>query len=198
MKTKMLLSISIPILIGMLLIGGCASTGKIKEPASTDSTLLFGRITLICKGFPGDMHLNGEHTFGIKVHLIDASTKETFYVRSHGVEGLFHIVDPDGGQYFILGYEIEKKVSPTLRVTMGYRAEDTPYIVINKNSVNNLGDIRWIETYDTRSKGDRTFTTIGSHDLLRNYAEVKNWFEETHPDSAWNGKNWVSVEIITK
>ena len=84
---------------------------------------------------------------------------------------------------------------------MGYRAEDTPYIVIKKNSVNNLGDIRWIETYDTRS-GTRdhafAFSTRGSHDLLRNYAEVENWFEETHPDSAWNGKNRVSVEIITK
>jgi hypothetical protein len=198
MKTKMLLSIGIPILIGMLLIVGCASTGKIKEPASTDSTLLFGRITLICKGFPGDMHLNGEHTFGIKVHLMDASTKEMFYVRSHGVDGLFHIVDPDGGHYFILGYEIEKKVSPTLRVTMGYRAEDNPYIVIKKNSVNNLGDIRWTETYDTRSKGEHTFNTKGSHDLLRNYAEVENWFKETHPDSAWNRKNWVSMEISTK
>jgi hypothetical protein len=74
-------------------------------------------------------------------------------VRSHGVEGLFH------------------------------RAKDNPYIVIKK-SVNNLGDIRWIVTYDTRS-GTRdhafAFSTRGSHDLLRNYAEGENWFKETHP-----------------
>ena len=195
MKTRIIFLIGILLFIVLLLIVGCATGGRIKEPAKSDSTLVFGRITLICSGFPADMHLNGEYTSGIRVHLMDASTKDIFYVRSSGADGVFYIVDPDGGHYYILGYEIEKKVSPTLRVTMGHRAEDNPYIVVKKNSVNNLGDIRWNAAYDTRSKGDHTFTTKDSHDFLLNYDEVENWFKGAYPDSSWNAKNWVDVEI---
>jgi hypothetical protein len=126
---------------------------------------------------------------------MDASTKKLINVRSRGQDGVFYIVDPDGDTYYILGYEIEKKVSPTLRVTMSYHAEDYPYIKLAKNRVNNLGDIKWNEAYDSRSKGHHTFSTKGSHKFLGNYDEVRNWFKGTYPESDWNSKSWVNAEI---
>lgn len=62
MKTKILVSISVSVLVGVLLAGGAASAARIKEPVGPDSTLLIGRIKLICSGFPKSTLANGRLT----------------------------------------------------------------------------------------------------------------------------------------
>jgi hypothetical protein len=200
MKTKILISSTILILISFLLIGGCATISGMKEPASPESTLLFGRIKLTCSDFPRGWDINGEHTGGIKVHLMDTSTKEVIQVKSRGVDGLFSLIDPDAECYVIVGFEL-MEANRYRKISLSYRAEDNPYICIQKNSVNNLGDIMWNEVYGSELKTEHgelgpttTMITKGSHDFIQNYDEVKNWFKGKYPDSAWNNKNWKSVE----
>jgi len=193
MKTKLLLSISISILVTLLLIGGCATIAGVREPAGPESTLLIGRITLVCRDFPRRWYINGEHKKGVKLYLMNTSTNKMMCVSSHGKHGFFHLNDPEAGHYVILGFELKITID-RLRITMGYRAEDKSYFVISKNSVNNLGDIMWLESYIKKSSAT-TFTSHGNHNFKFNYDEVKNWYKEIYSNSAWNNENWVSVEI---
>ncbi|UCB46769.1 MAG: hypothetical protein JSV25_04940 [Spirochaetota bacterium] len=203
MKTNILFLISITLLISLLLIAGCATTSLIEEPTNHESTLLLGRIKLTGENFPISWNMNREITSGLAVYLVDISTKEVITIRSFGKDGLFHLIDPDAGQYAIKGFELLKK-STGMRISLSYpRGPIQPiYISIKKNCVNNLGDIRWNEVYATQVskevKTNRTeviFSVIGMHTFKHNHDEVENWFRETYPESVWNQKEWVDVTI---
>ena len=195
MKNKIKISITIPILVGFLLIGGCATTARITEPTSPGSTLLIGRIKVICTGFPSKWHANGDHTNGVMVKLRDVSN-EIISIRAHGADGLLYLVDPDIDRYTIVLLHVQVGTSRTL-LDLYYRTSDPIYI--KGNSVNNLGDILW--RCDYVSKKAAEYTKSGTHTEIKinnslvykdNYDEVKAWFEETYPESAWNNKNWVN------
>ena len=214
MKTRTLVLISILILICILLIGGCATTAqptkptsttrtaRIPEPKSPSSTLLIGRIKLTCTEFPNNYHVNGEHTNGVTVYLWNYATEEVISIRSHGADGVFYLIDPEpaNGRYVLFGFGMETGTS-TLTLNLRYTIEDKPYdFVLTENAVNNLGDIRWNERYETQSskeytdKGSQsTFASVGSHVYELNYDEVESWSKRTYPDSDWSMKNWVNA-----
>jgi hypothetical protein len=206
MKTKTFLSILASIVIGLLLISGCSTTPKIKDPVNPESTLLIGRITLICTGFPHDLPLNGIHTDGITVYLFDATTDETLSMRSHGADGLFYMTEDISYDRVLYIVDFVIKTGSTRQtITMPYRLEDIPYIVLEANAVNNLGDIKWYEQYTAKGSkeyDDRglqsTFHVAAYHEFKRNYNEVESWYKKTYPESEWNRKNWVNLEIETR
>ena len=195
MKNKLKISITIPILVGFLLIGGCATTARITEPTSPGSTLLIGRIKVICTGFPSSMHANGDHTHGVMVKLRDVSN-EIISIRAHGADGLLYLVDPDIERYTIVQIHLQVGTSRTI-TNLRHGTRDSIYIKVN--SVNNLGDI--LLRYDYVSKKPAEYTKAGTHTEMKvnssleykdNYDEVKAWFEDTYPESAWNNKTWVN------
>jgi len=197
MKTRVSVSIITTILIGLLLIGGCTTTGKVKESAKSDSTLLIGRIKLVCENFPKNWHINGEHTKDLRVYFEDPKTKKTVIVKSKENDGVFYLVDPAANQFVIIGFEIKKKAGNMI-FNNHHLIKDT-YINITKNSVNNMGDILWAEKFtgqEARGGGSSTFERIGTHTFRSNYDEVERWFKNTFTESSWGKKNWVDVEYL--
>ncbi len=196
MKTRTLISILILVLAVLIIIGGCATTARITEPTSPSSTLLIGRIKVTCTGFPSKWHANGDHTNGVIVELKDVSN-EIISIKARGADGLLYLVDPDIARYTIVQIHLQTGTSrSTLR--LDHRTNDSIYI--KGNSVNNLGDI--LLRYDYVSKKAAEFSKRGTYTEIMvnrsleykgNYDEVKAWFEETYPESAWNNKNWVNI-----
>ncbi len=195
MKTRTLFASIILIFVLIAFLGSCATTARITEPTSPGSTLLIGRIKVICTGFPSSMHANGDHTNGVIVKLRDVSN-EIISIRAHGADGLLYLVDPDIERYTIVQIHLQTGTgSSTLNLRLGTRDS----IHIKGNSVNNLGDI--LLRFDYVSKKAAEYTKAGTHTEVKvntsleykdNYDEVKAWFEETYPESAWNNKNWVN------
>ena len=186
MKTRVLVSIIITIIIGLLLISGCATTGKMKEPAKADSTLLIGRIKLVCENFPKRWHINGEHTKDLRIYFADPETKKTVIVKSKGDDGIFYLLNPTASQFVIIGFEIKKKGGNM--IFNNHHLINNTYINITKNSVNNLGDIIWAETFteeEKRGGGSSSFSRIGEHTFRSNYDEVESWFKDTFTESSW-------------
>jgi len=199
MKTKILISITILILISFLLIGGCATTSRITEPTSPDSALLIGRIKLTCTEFPKTWNINGDHPNGVVVYLANVSTKEIIKVRSRGSDGLFYLIDLDVDKYVIVAFSFQSGGSRHT-VNLGFETKDVRYFEIKRNFVNNLGDIKWRSKYETKvgtewskAGSTTTFSVKDSYNYLGNYDEVKSWFEETYPESDWNNKNWINA-----
>ncbi|MFW6181410.1 MAG: hypothetical protein ACOC8N_06645 [Spirochaetota bacterium] len=195
--TRVVLSLSL-LCAGIVFAGGCASTGGIKEPATSQSTLLIGRVTVTCREFPRDWKVNGEHTSGITVYLVDGSTRELIKLRCSGRYGLFCLVDPKAAQYVLLGFELEKK---TGRMTFkgSYTVEKT-YFDVTPGAVNNLGDLEWVNTYQGRKErggGSAWYESTGVHRFALNYPELETWFRSTYPESAWNSRTWSEVAYRT-
>ena len=196
MKTRTLVSILILVLALLIIAGGCATTARITEPTSPGSTLLIGRIKVTCTGFPNKLYANGDHADGVIVKLKDVSN-EIISIRARGVDGLLYLVDPDIDRYTIVQIYLTTGSSST-RLRLDHRTNDSIYI--EGNSVNNLGDI--LLRYDYVSKEAKESTKSGTSTVIKvnrsleykgNYDEVKAWFEETYPESAWNNKNWVNI-----
>jgi hypothetical protein len=181
-----------------MFINGCATTSKIKEPVSVDSTLIVGRITVTCNNFPDNWHINGEHKSGIIVHLQNFKTDETTSVRSKGPDGLLCIYDIYDS-YKITSFTFENMAGGWVS-TINYNSSYPKVIKIKKGSVNNLGDIYWVETFGpktekvyTKTKRYQTGTSTQELIFKDNYDEVKDWFQNTYPDSNWNNKNWTNL-----
>ena len=206
MKTKALVVGVALILVGLIFAGGCATAPKINSPENPESTLLIGRITLICTGFPANYHLNGTHKNGINVYLIDDSTNETISIRSRGADGCFHFVgnyDHDR-LFYIDGFYFETG-SSMQTITMPTQLEGPPYIVLEANAVNNLGDIVWRVEYsvegttDYDERGSHSYFDVKEyHDFKGNCNELKSWFKTKYPESDWNQRKWYDLEIVTQ
>ena len=200
MKTKIAVSVVSVIFIGLIIISGCATTSKISEPTTADSTLLIGRIKLTCSNFPNYWHCNGEHTNGIVIDLRNVSTGEILTTKSKGADGMFYFNNPDVGEYEIIGYTIETK-GGNMRATLRYLYDKGNRFKIKPNAVNNFSDISWSIVFETvtekeySQKGATSITGTGSNDCyhIGNYAEVNEWFKTTYPDSNWNNQNWLDV-----
>jgi hypothetical protein len=194
LRPRIFFPIIISFLIGLLLIGGCATTGKFKEPRKAESTLLIGRIKLICSDFPREWHINGEHTKGLRVYFVDVRTRNVERVISKGKDGVFYLVNPTAERYYLYGFEIRKRAG-NMTFSDYYLLENI-YIDITKDRVNNLADIIWYETFTEETKtgvGHSTFTKKGSHEFVSNYEQVQSWFKTEYAGSRWNSKKWVSV-----
>jgi len=196
MKLKLMFVLFIPIFIGAVLLGGCATTGKVTEPSRPDSTLLIGRIKLACSNFPQYWYCNGEHTSGIVIDLRNVSTKEIVSIKSKGSDGLFSLIDPKEGIYAIIRLTF-KTGSGRSTTTLYFGDRKSRGFKIVRNSVNNMGDISWQEIYLTKID-ESTGATQDSLDFKRNYEEVKTWFGATYPESEWNRKDWLNVDVIVK
>jgi hypothetical protein len=180
-------------------MSGCATTAKIGEPTTADSTLLIGRITLTCSHFPNWVHVNGDHTKGIAIDVINMSTREILTTSSKGGDGLFYFDNLDTGEYAIVGYSIITR-SSNVEATFRYYYENGYKFIIKPNSVNNLGDISWVCEFETIT--DKEYTQSASHTSAKwssecshigNHTEVKSWFKTTYPESSWNNENWVNL-----
>jgi hypothetical protein len=203
MKNKKVTLIGVLFIVGLILFWGCASSPKIQEPSSATSTLLVGRITFTCTGFPKQWNVNGEHKNGVTVYLWNYETEEYIPIRSHGADGLFYLIDPEpaNGDYVLAGFGMETG-SSRMTISLAYQIEDEPYyFTLTKNAVNNLGDITWSEHYKTevskeydRKGSQTTMETESSHKFERNFKEVETWFKNTYPDSDWGRKSWVGLD----
>jgi hypothetical protein len=207
MKTRVLVSISIPILICILLIGGCATTAKPAkpgkppgarlyfEPTNEDSSLVIGRITLTAENFPSKWRIKGDYTNGIVMHLRNFKTNEIINVRSRGADGFLHLLLDTPGQYEITGFFYKNKEGNTT-VTLRYRSSYPHLINIKKGTVNNLGDMHWIEKFEEtayKAGGKSEFKVSEELRFIENYDQVKEWFQKKYLSSAWNNKNWINV-----
>lgn len=205
MKTRIIFSVMSVIFIVLIIMSGCATTSKISEPTTADSTLLIGRIKLTCSNFPNYVHVNGEHTKGITIDVRNMSTGEVLTTKSKGADGLFYFDNPDAGEYAIVGYNITTK-GGNVRATFKYLYDTSNRFNITPNAVNNFGDISWVCVFETitdkeySDRGASHTTANWSNECyhIGNYAEVKTWFKATYPDSAWNNINWNSLEFISK
>jgi hypothetical protein len=198
MKTKVMFILFIPIFIGIMILGGCATTGKITEPSRPDSTLLIGRLKLTCSNFPQNWYCNGEHTNGIAIDLRNISTKEIVTIKSKGSDGLFFLLDPKEGTYAITRLTF-KTGSGRSTTTLYFWDDKSRSFSVARNSVNNIGDIGWQEMYLTKidesygggagGKGRSSITgaTQNSCDFKCNFEEVKTWFAATYPESEGTG-----------
>ena len=195
MKSRTFVIILILVLAVLIIIGGCATTARITEPTSPSSTLLIGRIKVTCTGFPSGWNANGDHANGVIVKLRDVSN-EIISIRARGADGLLYLVDPDIDRYTIVQIHLQ---TGTGSHTLTLRQGTSDSIHIKGNSVNNLGDI--LLRFDYVSKKAAEYTKAGTYTEMKvnssleykdNYDEVKAWFEETYPESAWNNKNWVN------
>jgi hypothetical protein len=206
MKKRCVFFTGAVLIVTLLLVIGCASTHKIKEPSGDSATLLVGRITFTCSNFPKQWNVNGVHKDGITIYLWSYDTEEYISIRSHGGDGLLYLIDPEAvnGRYALLGFGM-KTGSSRMTINLSYNLEDDPYFfILKENAVNNIGDMTWTEHYaaevskEYSQKGSQTYMeTDASHNFKRNYDEVESWFKSTYPDSDWSRKNWVDVEKIT-
>ena len=200
MKTKVAVSVMSVILIGFIIMSGCATTSKISEPTTADSTLLIGRIKLTCSDFPNYVHVNGEHTKGITIDVQNVSTGEVLNTKSKGADGLFYFENPDAGEYAIVGYTIITK-GGNVRATFRFLYDKSNRFNIKPNAVNNFGDISWVCEFETiteneytdRGAGQTTANWSNECSHIGNYAEVKTWFKTTYPDSNWNSMDWIDL-----
>jgi hypothetical protein len=180
-------------------MGGCATTSRITEPTSADSTLLVGRIKATCKDFEPKWKMNGEHTNGIVIDLRNISTNEVISVRSRGADGLFYLVDPKEGLHVIERFSLTTG-STKYTFNLWHMLSDNVTFTIDQNAVHNLGDIEWQSICITKESKEYSKTgsytkydVQTSHYYLHNYAELKTWFETTYPDSSWTKMNWINV-----
>jgi hypothetical protein len=205
MKTRILISILTFILVVLIITGGCATTSRITEPTNAESTLLVGRIILACTNFPGNWHVNGEHSNGIMVDFRNISTNAVVSVKARGYDGIFYVVDPEAGGYIVEKFTIETS-GGRHRVLLRHETNEYTFFKIQRNAVNNLGDIRWFASYESmeskeyarRGGSKGIYRANTSHTYELNFTELKDWFGETYPDSAWNNKNWNNLEFISK
>lgn len=208
MKTKVMFALFIPIFVGIILLGGCATTGKITEPSQDVSTSLMGRIKLTCSYFPQYWYCNGEHTNGIVIDLRNVSTKEIMKITSKGPEGLLFLPVKEG-RYIITRLTFKTGGGNT-KTTLYFGDDKSRSFTVFRNVVNNIGDIHWEEIYLAKtdesygsgggSKGGTSITgsTQNSCNFKNNYEEVKTWFAATYPESEWNNKKWHNVEVTVR
>jgi hypothetical protein len=185
----------VSILICILIIGGCAGIPRITEPANEDSSLLVGRITITAEKFPSQWRIKGDYTDGIVMHLFNRNTIEIINVRSRGDDGLLYLLIDTPGRYAITGFTFKKKEGSTTS-TLRYKTSDPHIIDIDAGTVNNLGDMHWIEKFEsTTYKAGGKSRGKSSKELrfIENYDQVREWFQQTYPDSSWNKKNWINV-----
>ena len=199
MKTRILNSIVITLLIGLLFISGCATFGKVKEPSEQQGTMLIGRIKVVYYDYPKGWKINGEHTRNIVVYFVDPNSEEIIKAKSKGQYGVFYVINSDVKRLVIAGFEYERKAG-NMKYANSHGIENT-YIDITKNCVNNLGDIIWHDTFTGEEKlsaSRSTFTKTSSHEIMYNYDEVESWFRNAYTESSWNRLNWVDVEYTVR
>jgi hypothetical protein len=202
MKAKIFLLFAVPALIGFTFFNGFAKPARLQKPVGPESTLLMGRIKVICTNFPKNYEANGDYTKGITIVLKD-EWNNIISVTSRGNDGFFHLVDPKFTNYTIIRFSIE--IAGTRQMLqLAIQAKDV--FAIHKNSVNNLGDLLWrvnyqsSETTEYSAQGD-TQTPLNAGTMiecLANYEEVKSWFESTYPESEWKNKNWENIPVVAQ
>jgi len=204
MKTRIAVSLSVLPVVVCLIIGGCATTAKITEPATEGSTLLVGRIEATCEDFAQMWNMNGRHTNNISIDLRNLTTNEAISVRSRGADGIFFIGDPEYGIYTIEKLSYTSRGSRT-SFNLCHLLNDGVIFAIEKGAVNNLGDIEWhakcIERESkeySRAGSHYTYEVYTAHRYRKNFTELRNWFESTYPQSGWNDENWTDVEYVSK
>ena len=204
MKTRIAVSLPVLSVIVLLIIGGCATTAKITEPATEGSTLLVGRIEVTCEDFAQMWNMNGKHTNNITIDLRNLLTSELISVRSRGADGIFFIDDPEYGIYTIEKFSYSAGGSRTT-FHLGHLLNDGVIFAIEKNAVNNLGDIEWYakcmekESREySRSASHYTYEVHTAHRYRQNFTELRSWFESTYPQSGWNDENWINVEYVSQ
>jgi hypothetical protein len=201
METRVLVSTFIIIFLGFLIIGGCATTGKITEPTTEDTVLLVGRIRATCEDFEKMWNMNGIHTNNIEIDIRNLTTNEVTSVRSRGTDGVFYVYDPESGVYIIERLSYISHGPRGASFHLSHFLNDERTFSVEQNAVYNLGDIEWFAKCIERESKEYSKARVSSlyevqttHSFQKNYAEVRTWFENTYPDSTWNKMQWISVD----
>jgi hypothetical protein len=204
MKTRIFVSIFSFIVIVILILGGCASSGKITEPTHAESVLLVGRIKATCEEFEEMWNMNGEHTDKIEIDIRNLSTNEMTTVRSKGANGVFYVNEAQYGVYTIERFSYTSRGSRTV-FNLGHLLNDGVNFTLDQNAVYNLGDIEWYakckkrESKEYKDKGAQYIYEVETmHYYQENFNALKVWFEATYPESSWNNRNWINVEYTKR
>ena len=174
----------------ILIAAGCATTNFREEPVGGMGTLVIGQVHVEITDWPSQ-EMNGVHKRNIQVFLYDIGEKEQIQVLSRE-DGAFYIVFPNTKkQIFLQGFVVKgmtRKGTSTVTVKYGKR------VILYPGKVNNVGCI--VCKIHTASISKKR-TTRTEYDIIQNvevdYEDIRQWFQLTFPDSAWNDKEWERV-----
>jgi hypothetical protein len=201
MKVKVLLSVSALLITAVMLMGGCASTGNLKGPASSESNLVLGRIGLNASKFPANWRCNGEHSRNIVVYIRNTFSGDLYMTKSAGAYGIFTFVDLAPGEYEMISYMKEFGGSHHT-TSLGYREQEEKKFTVKRNTVHNLGDISWVIVFQGIAEREHNKTGVESRasglnecSYEGNHRDVRSWFTSEYPDSSWNDVSWVNMDL---
>jgi len=184
MKTRMLCIILILVLTVLVIVGSCAWTKFVQEPGGASPTLLIGQIMIYVTKCPQPASLDGTHKKDITIQLEDQLTAKIIELKSKGIDGYFSIINPENYHYKIVGFRLHEK---TDRGTRELAFSFNGNIIIDSGKVNNVGIIEC----DVNFKSTKVDIRVN-----QKYEDIKIWFAEKYPESAWNKKEWVNVGIF--
>jgi hypothetical protein len=177
--------------IVILVAAGCATTTFREEPKPPDrGTLLIGQVQVEIKDWPS-REMNGIHRRNVQVYLYDTGKKKQNQITSHG-DGAFYLVFTNvKKEIYIQGFIVkgsDRGGTSTISVEYGKR------VILYPGKVNNMGRILCtVQTTGIRKMSTKTTSYDTVQDVKVDYEDIRQWFQLTFPDSAWNDKEWERV-----
>ena len=153
---KTLLKLSVPIVV-FLLLSGCTTTVLWDGPGKSSTTLVVGRLELHARNFRSyrSADINGTHSMGVEIYLIDIVHNNRTVLQSSGDDGLFYSTKLEPGQYKIEKFRFKRNSSNWGAVSIWFRPKENNSMVIQSGSVNNLGLVKWYaKNFTTKSQSD--------------------------------------------
>jgi len=179
------------IALSLAIVTGCATTSFREEPKAPDrGTLLIGQVQVEIKDWPRK-EMNGVHRRNVQVYLYDNNEKKRYQITSHG-DGVFYVVFPDEKkQIFILGFVVKgNTLGGTNTINVDYRK----WVDLYAGKVNNVGRITaTVQTEGIAKQRTSNIVYDISQDVKVDYENIRQWFQKTFPESAWNNKEWVDI-----
>jgi hypothetical protein len=183
MNMKRIWGLTMPsIVLALLALSSCATPKTSMEPSGATDTLVTGRLKLIGSNFPANWYMNGEITNNITIYIWDFYAEERRQVTTKGNYGVFYGTDFKPGNHAIVGFHLKRKMGGYI-IEYGDNARPIRVFVVEKNAVNNLGDIVVEIPYKRQSKWN----------YLENFIEMEAWFKDKFSGSGWNTKTWISA-----
>jgi hypothetical protein len=185
------------LLLALLLsAAGCAT---FPEPNQGSQTLVIGVAQYDGQSMPWTF-VNGIHRSGLKLSMTNMDSHQTIVVATD-LNGQFASAEFAPGRYTVQQMFV--------KITEGggwYQSYFRPgrygyHFVVSEGKVNNLGVLKWTETYtgflgNGRVGGDTRAEKFSTSSQLRVgtlYEDVQTGLAKTQPKSAWHEREWVSA-----